>query len=87
VTGESDDEYKVRQLKALGQAFREARKQEGLTQKDLADRSGVSTTTIKRIETGAVNPAYEAMFQLAKGIGVPLTPILDCAQQLAEYDA
>jgi transcriptional regulator with XRE-family HTH domain len=78
------DRATIRHLRALGRAFAEARKEAGLTQADLADRSGVSATTIKRIETGAVNPAYEAMFQLANGIGVPLTPIFDRAQQLAE---
>jgi transcriptional regulator with XRE-family HTH domain len=84
VSKRQHDPATIRHLKALGRAFSEARKEAGLTQADLADRSGVSTSAIKRIETGAVNPAYEAMFQLAKGIGVPLPPIFVRAHQLAE---
>lgn len=72
------------ELKALGDAFREARQQEELTQEDLAERSGVSSSLIRRIEDGAVDPGYEGMILLAKGIGTPLTPIFNRAQRLAQ---
>ena len=39
-----------------GEAIRRARREAGLTQKDLADLSGVSERTVRAIETGRGNP-------------------------------
>jgi transcriptional regulator with XRE-family HTH domain len=80
------DENTVRQLKALGQAFREARKGAGLTQEVVADRSGVSASTVHQIEKGAVNPGYDVMVAIAKAMDLPLTPILLRAGELARED-
>lgn len=37
------------------------RKKLGLTQKELAERLGISSTHYSRIETGESNPSYELM--------------------------
>ena len=80
------DENTVRQLKALGQAFREARKRAGLTQEVVADRSGVNASTVHQIEKGAVNPGYDVMVAIAKAMDLQLTPILLRAGELAGED-
>jgi transcriptional regulator with XRE-family HTH domain len=86
VTRYRHDENTVRQLKALGQAFREARKGVGLTQEVVADRSGVSASTVCQIEKGTVNPGYDVMVAIARAMDLPLTPILLRAGELARED-
>jgi transcriptional regulator with XRE-family HTH domain len=83
VTGPRRDDGTIRILKALGEAFAEARRGAKLTQAELAERSGVHEVHVARIETGAVDPSYEMMHKLAGSIGVPLGPILDRALELA----
>lgn len=41
-----------------GEAIRRARREAGLTQKDLADLSGVSERTVRAIETGRATPRW-----------------------------
>jgi len=59
----------------LGQAVREARKAQGLTQKQVAERSGVHVTYISDIERGARNPSWKAIASLAAGMGVSTADI------------
>ena len=41
-----------------GEAIRRARREAGLTQKDLADLSGVSERTVRAIETDGATPRW-----------------------------
>ena len=77
------DEQTIRQLKALGRAFREAREGVDLTQEVLAERSGVNASTVGQIEKGTVNPGYDVMLAMAKAMGLPLSPILLRAGELS----
>ena len=54
----------------LGQCVRDARKRCGLTQQELADRSGMGLRHIQNIEYGLVNPSYECLNALVKSLGV-----------------
>jgi transcriptional regulator with XRE-family HTH domain len=86
VTRYRHDEQTVRQLKALGQAFREARLRTGLTQEVLAERSGVSASTVGQVERGTVNPGYDVMLAMAKAMSLPLSSILHRAAEPPEVD-
>lgn len=76
----SDDER--RRLKALGRAFREAREEAGLTQREVARRSKLGVATISRIERGLANPRLTTMRQWESGVGVSLAKTLDRASDL-----
>jgi transcriptional regulator with XRE-family HTH domain len=52
---------------ALGRNVRTARLAAGLTQEDLADRSGVGIASVQRIEQGHANPSLATLFALARG--------------------
>ena len=57
----------------LGQKIREFRKERKLTQEQLAIKSGVSYTTLVKIENGAIkNPSFETVTLIAKGLEVTL---------------
>jgi transcriptional regulator with XRE-family HTH domain len=73
-----------------GEFVREARRRAGLTQKQLAARSGVSQGTIARIERNAVAPSLERIHSLVRAAGfdleIHIVPIDDDAWVLAEQN-
>jgi transcriptional regulator with XRE-family HTH domain len=54
------------------QAMIQARNKEGLTQKELSERTGITQADISRIENGTRNPSLEMVKRLAKGLGMRL---------------
>lgn len=54
------------------QAMLDARKASGLTQKDLADRTGIAQADISRLENGNANPSLKTLQRLAEGMGMKL---------------
>ena len=53
---------------SLAEKMIELRKQNGLSQQDLADRLGVSRQAISRWETGAVQPLADSVRGLATAV-------------------
>jgi XRE family aerobic/anaerobic benzoate catabolism transcriptional regulator len=68
-------------LQRLGQAIRELRKEAQLTQRGLADRSGVAKQAITNIERGAAFPSLRTVEQLAEALRVPVHMIVAQAEQ------
>jgi len=66
---------------ALGRAVREARQKVGLTQEQLAERSGIAPTYISDIERGVRNPSYEMLVELADGLGSSLSEVIKRAER------
>lgn len=66
---ESPEDAAIRKVFAedirLGLQFRDARVERGLTQRQLADLSGVSQADISRFEHGGGNPTQETLQRLA----------------------
>jgi transcriptional regulator with XRE-family HTH domain len=60
---------------AVGEEIRRHRESQSLTQGDLAQRIGVSTSKISRIESGESPLDYEVFVTIAKALGVS-PPIL-----------
>ena len=57
---------------AIVQAIIDARKATGLTQKELADKTGITQADISRLERGSANPSLKTLQRLAKGMGMTL---------------
>jgi transcriptional regulator with XRE-family HTH domain len=55
----------------LGSNLRDARKKLGLTQEEVAERSGVHPTEISRIEAGKRDPRVSTVKRLAAAVEVP----------------
>lgn len=53
-------------------AMIKARKEKGLTQKQLSELTGISQADISRIENGTRNPSLEMIKRLATGMGMRL---------------
>ena len=53
-------------------ALLNAREASGLTQKDLAKRTGIAQGDISKLETGNANPSLRTLQRLAAGMGMKL---------------
>lgn len=53
-------------------AIIDARTTNNLTQKELAERTGIAQTEISRIENGSRNPSVKLLQRLADGMGMVL---------------
>lgn len=54
------------------QAIIDARKSTGMTQKDLAEKTGITQSDISRLENGSANPSLKTLQRLAEGMGMTL---------------
>lgn len=54
------------------QAIVDARKSKRMTQKELAERTGIDQSDISKIETGIANPALSTLKRLAEGMDMVL---------------
>ncbi len=57
---------------AIVQAMIDARKQNGLTQKQLSERTGIAQGDISKLENGSANPSIRTLQRLADGMGMRL---------------
>ena len=57
---------------SIVQAMIDARKVSGLTQKDLAERTGIAQADISKLENGTRNPTLKLLKKLAAGMGMQL---------------
>lgn len=54
---------------AIIQAIIDARKETGLTQKELSERTGINQADISKLERGNANPSLRTLKRLAAGMG------------------
>ena len=60
-----------------------ARKSAGLTQKDLAERSGIAQSDISMLERGKSNPSINKLQRLARAMGKTLKIVFEDEQPVA----
>ena len=56
----------------VGTNIRTARRARGLSQWQLAERSGLSVEFIGKVERGTMSPSLESLHQMAEALGLPL---------------
>ena len=66
---------KRKRTNRFGNAVRNARTAAGLTQEDLAERSGLDRSYIGGIERGERNPTLSVIEKIADGLGVSLAEL------------
>ena len=57
---------------AIIQAMITARQKTGMTQKQLAERTGIHQSDISKLERGNGNPSLRTLIRLAEGLGMKL---------------
>jgi transcriptional regulator with XRE-family HTH domain len=62
----------AKQLKALGNRIAVVRRERGVTQEQLAERTGFTVITIGYIEQGRRSPRIATLFKIAECLKVPI---------------
>jgi predicted transcriptional regulator len=57
---------------AIIRAMIDARERQGITQKELASRTGIAQADISKLENGNANPSIKTLKRLASGLGCRL---------------
>ncbi len=57
---------------AIIRAILDARKETGLTQKELSERTGIAQGDISKLENGSANPSLKTLQRLAAGMNMQL---------------
>jgi transcriptional regulator with XRE-family HTH domain len=71
------DDQLDRTLDAVGPRLRSLRLRRNITLTDLAEETGVSTSTLSRLEAGLRHPTLEQLLPLARAHGVTLDELVD----------
>ena len=57
---------------AIMQAMIDARRESGMTQKQLSEKTGINQADISRLERGNANPSLNTLQRLAAGMGMTI---------------
>jgi transcriptional regulator with XRE-family HTH domain len=71
----------------LGKAIRELRESRGLTLDALADKAGMHTTYLSRIERAHSSPTWEKVSSLAEALDLSVSEIASAAEAQAKKRA
>lgn len=66
-----------RTLDAVGPRLKQLRQRRDVTLTDLAEETGISTSTLSRLEAGLRRPTLEQLLPLARAYGVTLDELVD----------
>lgn len=75
--GERNDDRRSEVCANFGSVIGRLRADQSLSQEQLAERSGLATDTISRLEQGRFSPSLHTMTKLAHGLSMRLSEIFD----------
>lgn len=58
------------ELRRLGETVRQVREQQRLSVAELASRTGINAQRISNLEAGRLDPRFDVLIALARGMGV-----------------
>lgn len=79
-----DHERNDPDLACLGQAVRRIREQQSMSADELAIATGIGRKRIDALETGHLDPTYELLLALAKGLAIQPSALVALAEQPEE---
>jgi transcriptional regulator with XRE-family HTH domain len=65
-----------RQPAMIGQVLRERRGYHGWTLADVAEKTGISKSTLSKIENDLISPSYQTIIQLCEGLDIEIGDLL-----------
>lgn len=69
--------YEEKLEESLGNRLRELRRQQGLSLRALAEKSGLSANTLSLIENGKTSPSVATLQQIALALNIPITAFFE----------
>lgn len=76
--------YVSREHIALGLAVRITRAINGLSQEEVAHRGGLHRNQVGAIERGEVNPTFRVLLKLERGLGTPLSQLIERTEDVLQ---
>ncbi len=76
----ADDAELAGALEAVGPRLRELRRQRGATLAELSESTGISVSTLSRLESGQRRPTLELLLPLARAHQVSLDELVDAPE-------
>lgn len=73
-----------RERRALAIAVRELRARKSLKQEEVGEAAGLGRNYLTTLESGRMNPSFEAMVRIARGLGVSFTQLAEVYEQRLE---
>jgi transcriptional regulator with XRE-family HTH domain len=73
--GDMSRQSEEKQLKALGNRIATVRRERGVTQEQLAEKTGFTSITIGYIEQGRRSPRIATVFKIAECLKVPVAEL------------
>lgn len=68
---------KIEHRRLLGETVRARRKDAGLSQEKLAEKAGLSTVFISRVERGKESPSVDNLVKIARALGVRVRELVN----------
>lgn len=65
----------------IGLLLRDRRAHHGWTLSDVASMTGISVSTLSKIENGLLSPTYDKILQLSRGLNVEISDLLEPPEQ------
>ncbi|MGP2491992.1 helix-turn-helix domain-containing protein [Mesorhizobium sp. PUT5] len=62
--------------RSIGEALRERRGYHGWTLADVAAKTGISKSTLSKIENDLISPSYQSILQLCAGLGIEISDLV-----------
>jgi transcriptional regulator with XRE-family HTH domain len=62
--------------RSVGQALKERRTHHGWTLADVSEKTGVSKSTLSKIENDLISPSYQSIFRLCAGLGIEIGDLI-----------
>ncbi len=69
--------YEEKLEESLGNRLRDLRRQQGLSLRALAEKSGLSANTLSLIENGKTSPSVATLQQIALALSIPITSFFE----------
>lgn len=69
---------------SLGQAIKQRREEQGLSQEELGLRAGIHPTWVSHIESGRNNPAWGSVRRIAAALDLKVSELAARAEELAD---
>jgi len=79
----SASEQQEQNLAILGQAIRQVRERQDVTANELAAATGIERKQIDALEAGQLDPPYELLLVLARGLGIRPSVFIVCAEDMS----
>ena len=67
----------------LGARIKQLRAEQGYSQNEFSNLTGLSQAYLSRVERGLANPQLNKIYQITEGLGVPLTTLFNFDVEIA----